>query len=127
MKKIVVLAAVLMILIAPIWALAVACPNGNSDCAATPTTPVCSNNVCVSGGQWFKNIITNLLNIVVWPIFIAASIIMFIWAGILFITAQGDPGKIAEARKAVIWAIIGIVVGLLGYIAVGLLRGALGL
>ena len=63
----------------------------------------------------------------VWPIFIAVSIIMFIWAGILFISAQGDPGKVAEARKAVIWAVIGIVVGLLGYLSVAIIKGALGL
>jgi len=107
---------------------AVACTN-NAECtpAASPGAPVCSNGVCVSGGQWFQNIITNFLNIVVWPIFIAVSIIMFIWAGILFISAQGDPGKVAEARKAVIWAVIGIVVGLLGYLSVAIIKGALGL
>lgn len=116
-----------IILVAPVSVLAVACPNGNSDCRNTPATPVCSNRECVSGADWFKNIITNFLNIVIWPIFIALSIIMFIWAGILFFNSHGDPTKAADARKAVIYAIVGIVVGLLGYVIVGVLRGALGL
>ena len=60
-------------------------------------------------------------------IFIFLSIVIFIWAGILFLNSHGDPGKVEEARKAVLFAVIGIVVGLLGYVAVGLLRGLLGL
>ena len=81
----------------------------------------------LGGSVWFQCVITNLLNIVVWPVFITVAIIMFIWAGILFLTAQGEPEKINKARHAVIWASIGIVVGLLGYVIVGVLRGALGL
>lgn len=79
------------------------------------------------GSVWFNCVLTNLLNIVVWPVFITAAIIMFIYAGILFLTAQGEPDKLSKARHAVIWAAVGIAVGILGYVAVGIIRGLLGL
>ncbi len=34
-------------------------------------------------------------------------VIMIIWAGILYMTAAGDPEKISKAKKALIGAIIG--------------------
>ncbi len=90
----------------------------NNDCSATPATSICSNSVCVSGGQWFKDVLNNFLNIVVWPLFIFLSIAMFVWAGILYLTAHGDPSHISLAHKAVIWGIVGIVVAILGFSAV---------
>jgi 4-amino-4-deoxy-L-arabinose transferase-like glycosyltransferase len=74
-----------------------------------------------------KTIIDNLMNMVVWPIFIGAIVIMTIWAAILFITANGDPGKIATAKKAVLWVIIGIIVGLAAFSAERLVRQVIGL
>lgn len=65
--------------------------------------------------QWFNTVLNNLLNIVVWPVFFGVSIIMFVWAGILFLTAQGEPDKLTSARKAVIWGIIGIFIAILGF------------
>ncbi len=49
----------------------------------------------------------------IWPIFIAFAVLMFIFAGFLFLTAQGDPTKISSAKKALIWGIIGVAVGIL--------------
>jgi hypothetical protein len=49
----------------------------------------------------------------VWLVFAGIAIIMFLVAGILFLTANGSPEKIGQARQAVIWGIIGIVVGIL--------------
>jgi len=63
--------------------------------------------------SWFATIITNLINFVIWPIFAGASIIMFIVAGLYFVTSNGDPSKISTAKKMVIWAIIGVAIGLL--------------
>lgn len=47
----------------------------------------------------------------VWYIFAGIAIIMFLVAGILFLTASGNPGKLDQAKQAVIWGIVGIVVG----------------
>jgi len=63
---------------------------------------------------------------VLWPIFGGLVIVMFIYAGILFVTAQGDPSKISTARKAVLWAVVGIIVAFVAFSAVKLMREILG-
>jgi hypothetical protein len=37
-------------------------------------------------------------------------VLMIIYAGFLFVTAQGDPQKLSKAKKAFLWAIIGAVI-----------------
>ena len=66
---------------------------------------------------WIQGIFSRFLGVILWPIFIGGIIIMLIWAGFLFITANGDPTKIATARKAAIWTVIGIGVGIFAYSA----------
>lgn len=63
---------------------------------------------------------------VIWPIFIGLSIIMYIIAGFLFVTANGDPGKIGTARQSVIWATVGIVVALISFSLPWVIGSALG-
>lgn len=41
----------------------------------------------------------------------ALGTIMIIWAGILYLTSAGSPEKIGTAKKALMYAIIGIVIG----------------
>lgn len=48
-------------------------------------------------------------------IFGAIAVIMFIIAGILFLTAGGEPEKVQKARSAFIWGIAGVVVGILAF------------
>jgi len=62
--------------------------------------------------------ITALGNIIVnkvWIVFTIIAIIMFVIAGILFMTAQGAPEKIATARQAFLWGVAGVAVGILAY------------
>jgi hypothetical protein len=73
-----------------------------------------------------NDIIANILSFIVWPIFVGVVIIMFIYAGILFATASGDPGRVATAKKAVIWAFIGAIVGVAAYSAVNIIGSILG-
>ena len=65
----------------------------------------------------------------IWGIFAALAIIMFIYAGILFLTAQGAPEKIAQARQAALWGVVGVVVIVLAFsifaIATNLIGGTL--
>lgn len=49
----------------------------------------------------------------IYGLLIAIVVIMLIWAGITFVTAEGDPNRIQKARDRVMYAIIGIVIGLL--------------
>lgn len=50
-----------------------------------------------------------------WILFIAFAVIMFIIAGFNFLAAQGEPGKVKDARNALIWGIVGVVVGVIAF------------
>jgi hypothetical protein len=62
----------------------------------------------------------------VWYIFAGLAIIMFLVAGIKFLDAQGDVRKISEARQAVIWGIVGIVVSIVAGGIIGVIKGIIG-
>jgi hypothetical protein len=61
----------------------------------------------------------------VWTVFVALVIICFVVAGILFLTAGGEPEKIKTAKTTVIWAIAGVVVAILAYSIKDLITGIL--
>lgn len=61
------------------------------------------------------DLVTNTLTYIVWPILAGGTVVMLCYAGLLFITAEGDPEKIKRARAAVIWAIVGIIIGIVAY------------
>ncbi len=71
-------------------------------------TPPVAQNLDIPG------ILNKILDIV-WPIFIGLAIIMFIVAGFLFLKAQGDPAETKTAQKAVMWGVVGIIVGILAF------------
>ncbi|MEI7425091.1 MAG: hypothetical protein WCK10_03170 [Candidatus Staskawiczbacteria bacterium] len=50
-----------------------------------------------------------------WIIFGLIAVICFVMAGILFLTAGGQPEKVQSARSAFIWGIAGVVVGIVAY------------
>ena len=58
----------------------------------------------------------------VWSIFVFAAIVMFLYAGILFLTSAGDPEKMSKAKKAVFYGVIGLVVAVLAYSAVTIIK-----
>jgi len=49
----------------------------------------------------------------------ALAVIMFIWAGILYLTSGMNPGNVQKANKAVLYAIIGLAIAIAG---VGLIQ-----
>ena len=51
----------------------------------------------------------------VWVVFGLIAVVCFVVAGILFLTAGGAPEKVASARSAAIWGVVGIVVGIIAY------------
>lgn len=59
-----------------------------------------------------------LLNILLWilGIFGIVGIIGFVISGILYLTAAGDEDRMASAKRAMYYSIIGVVVGLLGVV-----------
>lgn len=63
----------------------------------------------------FGTLLTTFIN---WSLYIIGGlgVLGFVYAGFLYITAGGDDTKIGEAKKMMTYAIIGIVVALLGLI-----------
>ena len=51
-------------------------------------------------------------------VFGAIAAICIIYSGVLFLTASGDVGKIKTARAALLWGIVGIVVGFFAYVSI---------
>ena len=63
---------------------------------------------------------------VLWPTFLAYSVIMFVVAGIQFLSAQGEPAGVARARQSVIYGTIGVGVALLSSSIAPIIKLALG-
>jgi len=59
--------------------------------------------------------LVSTLESALWTIFGAIAVVMFVVAGMLFLTASGDPEKIKSARNAAIWGVAGVVVGIMAY------------
>jgi ATP/ADP translocase len=60
-------------------------------------------------------VIGNEIAIGAWIVFTIIAVVMFVIAGILFLTAAGDAEKVQNARNAFLWGVAGIVVGILAY------------
>lgn len=58
----------------------------------------------------------------VWEVFAIVAIVMFVVAGILFLTAQGEPDKLKKAKDAFIWGVAGVVVAILAYSIVTIVK-----
>jgi len=61
----------------------------------------------------FPDIINNIFLSIIDVLNIAASafvVYMLVLTGFKYLTAQGDPSKVAEANKSLIWALAGIIV-----------------
>ncbi|MDO8530087.1 MAG: hypothetical protein Q7S10_01645 [bacterium] len=62
--------------------------------------------------------VTELINPILdlmWQVFIALAFIMVFIAAFLFITANGDPGKLASARQALIWSAVAVGIGIAAF------------
>lgn len=87
--------------------------------AAVPTVPLPGlvTDITVVVGAIFN---------ILWPLFAAFAVIMFIYAGFLFLSASGDSGKVGDARQAVLWGTVGIAVGLLAFSIPFIVKSLLG-
>ena len=59
----------------------------------------------------------------VWIIFTGIVVVCFVVAGILLLTAGGQPEKLQSAKSAVIWGVAGIIVGILAYSILAIIMG----
>ena len=57
---------------------------------------------------------------------IAIMVIMIVFYGLMFMTSQGDQAKYTDAKKALLWGIVGILVILGTYTIIATVANALG-
>jgi hypothetical protein len=100
MKKIKITLASLSTLLLPVIALAQMEPNA-------PGGPGTS----IGSLQQIIHAIENAFGLV----FGGIAVIMFLIAGIYFLTAGGEPEKVQKARSAFMWGIAGVVVGIIAF------------
>ena len=74
---------------------------GSSNVSGVPVTSAPETAV--------QGLITDSVNILTFVVG-AIAVIMMIYAGFLFVTSAGDANKIATAKKAVLYAVIGVAI-----------------
>ena len=62
----------------------------------------------------------------VYTILFIVAVLFILLAAFNFITSKGDAEKVGTAKKQLLYAVVGIAVGLLAYAIVELVRGSLG-
>lgn len=91
---------------------------GFSSAAITITNPLTGvNNFC----QLLTKIATGVGTLVA-----SLGVVMIIVAGILFLTSAGSPEKIGTAKKALMYAIIGIAIGIAATAIVEVVKNVIG-
>lgn len=101
-------------LVAPAWA-DVTCPDGSkrasaSDLALCNTEDPTTNPDETDLMKRVQNVVSVVLGIVAF-----VAVVAIVISGVQFMTARGDPGKIAKAKNAILYAVIGLIVAVLAY------------
>jgi hypothetical protein len=58
-------------------------------------------------GNTLPDLFAAIINRILLPIGSIVAVVMFIWTGFMFVTAQGDPGKLKTAKAALLYTAIG--------------------
>jgi len=72
----------------------------------------------LQGGGSLESFLLSILQFVI-RIGSIAIILMLVYIGFLYVKAQGNPGKISEAHKALLWTVVGALI-LLGAQAIAI-------
>lgn len=98
-----------------------ACANYKGDKNSAAYKSICGEE---KGEDDAQAVVKSILDTVfIWLGIIA--VIVIIIGGVLYMTAQGDPAKITTAKKAILYAVIGLVVALLSFAIVNFILGKL--
>lgn len=75
----------------------------------------------LGSGTSVNSFLLSILNIITTTIGPVIVVLMLVFVGFKFVTAQGEPGKITEARQMLLWTVVGALI-LLGaeVIAIGI-------
>lgn len=127
MKKLIAISSVVMVLsflITPVTFAALGCPPGSP-------TDSAGNQTCGIPSGGFDNatgLVTFLSTITSWLFFalIFMAIVFIIIGGFTYVTSKGDPKAIATAKNYIIYALVGVAVGVLAKSLVLLICNILG-
>lgn len=78
-------------------------------------------------GITIASMLESIILNVVKPVAIFAVITLWVATGIIFLTAQGDPGKLNLGKTALIAAIVGTIIVVLAPIAADIIGNSLGI
>ena len=88
------------------------CPPGSKNQGAT-NIAACNIDPAHNGDDLIND--TNkIINVVIGVLGVVAVAVV-IYGGFLFLTAQGDPGKIKKGKDSITWGIIGLIIALLSW------------
>lgn len=105
MKKTIIITILLLASLSSVVVNAANTPNPNAAASgAAILNPPLGNGT--DGGSDLKTIFLNVLD-VAQTIIIMITTLYLIFAGFMFVTAKGDPGKLKKARDALLWGLIG--------------------
>ncbi len=102
--------------------------SGNYAFADTITLP---NPLCPGGSgspgcvNSFPTLITTITTYI-FTLIAGLAVIMFMWAGILFVTSAGSEQKITSAKRALFWAVVGTAIALAGQGLVAVITAVIG-
>ncbi len=117
MKKLSTLALVAVFLLLPVFAFAQPSTNtGDTPPVISGNTPVGLTNP-IKGVNSIEKLLVLVLNNIVIPIGSVVVVIMIIYAGFLFVTARGNADKIEDARRTLLYVVIGAAI-LLGSVVI---------
>lgn len=86
-------------------------PFGGIDCAKAPNSAVCSGKSNSTANPLTgPNGIIRKATVLVARIAGVAAVIIIMIGGFMYITANGDSGKITEAKNTIIYASVGLIV-----------------
>lgn len=79
-----------------------------------------TTNESATAGLPGGGIMDIIINIMEWLLILIGiiGVIGFVIAGILYLTAAGDDSKAGTAKQAMTYSIIGVIVGLMGYVII---------
>ena len=88
------------------------CPPGSknkdaTNIAACNIDPAHKGDDLISDTSKIINVVLGVLGVV--------AVAVVIYGGFLFLTAQGDPGKIKKGKDSITWGIIGLIIALLSW------------
>lgn len=102
------------------------------------TNAACDGNFVASGGVCFPTgtnlpdpstgvagILSNILSWIL-GIFTTLAIMAFVISGVLYLTSTGDEGQLETAKRNAMYALLGVIIGLSGFVILQAIQAMLG-